>query len=201
MNSKACGAEERDALGDQALKLDAFHLRAVLLALSGALRVLIALELALDALAGAVEEIDRRPEQIFEIGFQPRVAEHLEHGVEHRSQRRLNDRLLGEWTRVWFVLESAMAVDLHLVDEAAGRGGRVVGLEGVVEGQGKIHDDLRRFGPRLSRPDGDPCPCGGGPEPRAQRSGPAERRAAEGGFLVPRGMPGCEAARQGKKPD
>lgn len=86
--------EKRDALNDMALKLDAFHLRAVLLALAGPLSVLVALKFALDTLARAVEEIDRRPEKVFEIRLQPRVAEHFEHRGKHRGQRRLDHWLL-----------------------------------------------------------------------------------------------------------
>ncbi|AWI62196.1 hypothetical protein AB395_00006573 (plasmid) [Sinorhizobium fredii CCBAU 45436] len=72
-----------------------------------------------------------------------------------------------------------------------------MGFEGVVDGKGQVHDGLRRFGPRLSRPDGDPFHAAGRPEPRrASRRGPAKRRAAEGGFLGPRGAPASASARK-----
>ncbi len=79
--------QQRDALGDEALELDTLDLRAVLLALAGALRFLVAVELALDALAGAMEEIGDRPEQVFEIGLQAGVAENFGEGVEDRGDR------------------------------------------------------------------------------------------------------------------
>ncbi len=41
-----------------------------------------------------------------------------------------------------------------------------------------------------------PVQAAGGPEPRAQRSGPAQRRAVEGGFLGPRGAPAAASARK-----
>ncbi|MBB3919516.1 hypothetical protein GGQ65_006862 [Rhizobium fabae] len=66
-------------------------------------------KLALDALAGPVEEVNRRPEQVFEVGLQPRIAEHVEQGVKDRGQRRLNEGLFREWPRIGLVLERAMA--------------------------------------------------------------------------------------------
>ncbi|KXF77127.1 hypothetical protein ATN84_25630 [Paramesorhizobium deserti] len=115
--------QKRDAFGDAALKLDALHFATVLLALADALGILVVVELALDAFAGAVEQIDRRPQQVFDIGFQPRVTKHLGECIEDRGQRGLDDWLLGQRARIWPVLEGAMAINLHLVDEAVGRGG------------------------------------------------------------------------------
>ncbi|MBB3165457.1 hypothetical protein FHS25_005966 [Rhizobium laguerreae] len=178
MNSKALRRSKRDALGEQALELDALDLRAVLLPLSDALCVLVALQLALDALAGPVEEVDHRPEQVFEIRLEPRVAKHLEQGVEDCGQRRLNNRLFRERPWIGFVLEGPVAVDLHFVNEAVGRGGGMVGLEGVVDGKCQVHDSLRRLRRRLSRPDGEPRSREDGPEPRREALRPS---AAPGG--------------------
>ena len=89
-----------------------------------------------------MEQIDGRPEQILEIGLQPRFTEHFEQGIEDRRQRHLDDRLFRQGSRVGFVLEGAISEDLHLVDEAIGRGRCVVGLIAVIEGKGKVHDDL-----------------------------------------------------------
>src|SRR3546814_18479926 len=47
-----------DAFGDLALQFDRLHLAAVLLALKSLLRLLIVVELALDPLAGAVDDVD-----------------------------------------------------------------------------------------------------------------------------------------------
>ena len=44
--------------------------------------LLVVVELAFDALDGAVEEIDRRPEQVLEIGFEARVGECRDECVE-----------------------------------------------------------------------------------------------------------------------
>jgi hypothetical protein len=56
--------DQGHALGGEALQLDRADLGAILLALTTLLRLLIVVELALDALIGAVEEIDGRPQQI-----------------------------------------------------------------------------------------------------------------------------------------
>ena len=86
--------------------------------------------------AGAVEEIDGRPQQVFEIGLEPGVAEHAGEGFEDRRQgRRWIDRLVGQRPRVRLVLVRAMAVHLQFEDDAVGRRGGVVGLEAVVEGK------------------------------------------------------------------
>ncbi len=146
MNSKGVATlQQRDALGDVAFELDALDLRAILFALAGALRLLVAVEFALDTFAGSVEEIGDRPEQIFEIRFQPRVAEHLDQGVEDRGQRRLDNRLFRKRARIGLVLKRPVGIELHLINEAIGRGGSVVRFEAVVGGQGKVHGGLHPF--------------------------------------------------------
>ena len=52
--------DEADALSDQTLKLDRLDLGAVLLGLAAALRLLVGVELALDAVDLAVEQVDER---------------------------------------------------------------------------------------------------------------------------------------------
>ena len=74
--------DERDAFGRQPFQLDRPDLGAVLFLLAAPLGLLIVVELALDAVRGAVEEIDRGPEQILEIGLEARVAERRDQRVE-----------------------------------------------------------------------------------------------------------------------
>src|SRR5690242_12174430 len=78
--------DETEALGDQALELDRFYFGAVLLGLAAALRLLVGVELALDAVGLAVEQVDERPQEIGEIVLEPRAGQHgaegLDHGVE-----------------------------------------------------------------------------------------------------------------------
>ena len=50
--------------------------------LAALLRLLVVVEFALDPVDGAVEEIDGRPEQVFEVGFEAGVAQGDDEGVE-----------------------------------------------------------------------------------------------------------------------
>src|SRR6202007_3023826 len=78
--------DESEALGDQSLELYRLCLGAVLLGLTLALRLLVEIELAFDAVDLAVEQVDERPEEIGEIVFEPRAGQHdaqgLDRGVE-----------------------------------------------------------------------------------------------------------------------
>jgi hypothetical protein len=67
--------DEGQALGDEAFQLDRADLRAVLLLLAAPLRLLIAVELAFDPVDGAMEQVDGRPQQVFEVGLQAGVCE------------------------------------------------------------------------------------------------------------------------------
>src|SRR3546814_2822261 len=66
------------------------HLAAVLLALKSLLRLLIVVELALDPLAGAVEDVDDAPGEILKVGFDPCVDQagdqRVERSEEHTSE-------------------------------------------------------------------------------------------------------------------
>ena len=74
--------DQRHALGDEAFEFDRADLRAVLLLLAAPLRLLVVVEFAFDPVDGAVEEIDRRPEQVLEVGFEARVAQRRDQRVE-----------------------------------------------------------------------------------------------------------------------
>ena len=54
--------DECEALGNEPLQFDRADFRAVLFLLAALLRDLVVVELALHAVGGAVEEVDRRPE-------------------------------------------------------------------------------------------------------------------------------------------
>ena len=69
-------------LRDEALELDRADLRAVLLPLAAMLRSLVVVELAFDALDAAMEQVDRRPQQVLEIGFEARVRECRDECIE-----------------------------------------------------------------------------------------------------------------------
>ncbi len=74
--------DQRDPLSDEALQLDRADFRAVLFLLAALLRNLVVVDLAYDAVGGAVKQVDRRPQQVFEIGFETRVAERRDQRVE-----------------------------------------------------------------------------------------------------------------------
>ena len=74
--------DQRHALGREALQFDRADLGAVLLPLAAPLRLLVVVELAFDPVVGAVEEIDGRPEQVVEVGFEAGVGQRRDEGVE-----------------------------------------------------------------------------------------------------------------------
>jgi hypothetical protein len=78
--------DEAEALLDQALELDRLDLGAVLLGLAAALRLLVEIELALDAVGLAVEQVDERPQEISDILLE---AGARQHGAEGHCQLNL----------------------------------------------------------------------------------------------------------------
>jgi hypothetical protein len=75
--------DQREALGYEPLQLDRANFRAVLFLLAAFLGVLVVVELALHPVGGAVEEIDRRPQQVFEVGLEARVTECCDQCIEN----------------------------------------------------------------------------------------------------------------------
>src|SRR5258708_17502487 len=63
------------ALGSETLQFDRADLGTILVALAALLRLLIVVEFTFDPLAGAVEEIDRRPKEVLEVGFEASFAQ------------------------------------------------------------------------------------------------------------------------------
>ena len=102
--------DERLSFGDEALQFDRADFRAVLFLLIAPLRLLVVVEFALDASNGAVEEIDGRPEQLFEVGFEAGVAQCGDEGVEDVGDGASDHVRFWQRPRVWFVLEGTMAV-------------------------------------------------------------------------------------------
>src|SRR3546814_8371302 len=70
------------------------HLAAVLLALKSLLRLLIVVELALDPLAGAVEDVDDAPGEILKVGFDPCVDQAGDQRVEHLGDGAAGDAIV-----------------------------------------------------------------------------------------------------------
>jgi hypothetical protein len=113
---RVLGRELRPFLGLPFVKMREFDgpdLGAVLLVLAAAMRKLVVVESALRAVGGAVEEIDRAPEELFEVGFKARVGERGDERIEDVGERRTNRPLLGQGARVGFVLARPVAVELE----------------------------------------------------------------------------------------
>ena len=98
------------------------HLGAVLFPLAAALRLLVVVEFALDPVGGAVEEVDGRPEQIVEIGFEAGVAQGGDQGVEDVGDGAGDGVAFGQRSRIGFVLEGTIAVELEFGEDVIGRG-------------------------------------------------------------------------------
>ncbi len=114
--------DERDALGHQTLQFHRADFRAVLFLLAALLGILVVVEGALHAVGGTVEEVDRGPEQVFEVGLQARVAQRGDQGVEDVGDGAADDLGFGERPGVGLVLEGAMAVELEFGEEVIGGG-------------------------------------------------------------------------------
>ncbi len=125
----AAALQDRQALGDQALKLDGADFRAVLLGLRAALAIFVGVKLALHALGLAMEQIGERPEKICKIGLEPRVRERLGKRVEHTGDDGLECVGLRQRTRIGIVLMRVIAGKLKLLERAGG--GAAVGGIGI----------------------------------------------------------------------
>ncbi len=113
--------DQRQPLGQQSLQFDRSDLGAILLTLRSALRLLVVVEFAFDPLGGAVEQVDRRPEQIVEIRFQPRIGKRADQRIEDVGDGASDAVALGQRARIGFVLEWSEAVELQLVEDLGGR--------------------------------------------------------------------------------
>ena len=102
--------DKRVALGRQSLQFDGADLRAVLGLLAAALRLLVVVELAFDAIDRAVEEVDRRPEERVEIGLEPRVGEGRDERVEDVGDGGGRDARLGHGAWIGVAVERSMSV-------------------------------------------------------------------------------------------
>jgi hypothetical protein len=112
--------DEAEALGDEAFELDRFHFGAVLLGLAAPLRLFVEIELALDAVDLAVEEVDERPEKIGEIVLEPRARQHGGEGLDGGVELAAHGVGFGQRPRIGLVLAGATAVEHELVEEMRG---------------------------------------------------------------------------------
>ena len=71
---------------------------------------------------GAVEEIDGRPEQVLEVGFEAGVAQGGDKGVEDVGDGARDGAGFGQRPRVRLVLKRPVAVELEFGEDVIGRG-------------------------------------------------------------------------------
>src|SRR6266851_5305786 len=114
--------DESKALCEQALELDRADFRAVLVLLAALLGALVVVEFALDAAGGTVEQIDGRPQQVVEVGFEASITQRRDQGIEDVGDGATDDAGLGQWTRIGLVLERTVAMELELGEDVFGRG-------------------------------------------------------------------------------
>ena len=145
--------------GGEALQFDRFHLRAVLFPLATALPLLVVVELALDPVGGAMEEVDGRPEKVVEVGLEAGVAEGRDQGIEYICDGPGDDVSLRERSRIGFVLEWAVAVELEFGENVDRDPRGLLATKAV----GRA-----------------------GPAPGASAQGQASRRMAKAGYFVSR---------------
>jgi hypothetical protein len=172
--------DEGEALCQQAFEVDRADFRAVLLLLAALLGALIVVEFALDAAGGTMEQVDSRPQQIIEIGFEASITQGCDQGIEDVVDGATDEVCLGQRARIGLVLERTPAVELELRENVRSRGGALrvvvaIGRHGdALRGTGRAHRGLR----------GD-HPTAGGPGPHRGRP-KRKRRTAGGGYFVSR---------------
>ena len=185
------------ALGGQALQLDGFHLAAVLFALAAALRLLVVVEFALDPVGGAVEDVDRRPEEIVEVGFEAGVVQGGDQGVED----------VGDGAGDMVALRQRSGIGLVRRRDGSHRAG-------VRRGHGR--SGMRCGAVRSRRARSSGCSVGStatlaafmatkaggraGPAPAAQRRAGAQRRMAKAGYFVSRWKGGPRPPPENSRP-
>ncbi len=113
--------QQAEALGEKSFELDGPNLRTVLFLLGFALPVFIIIQLALDAVDLAVEDVDHRPQDVLQVGFKPRVAERPRDHIKNIRQRAAERIAVGQGAGVWLVLMGTPALHLQFLKDAGGR--------------------------------------------------------------------------------
>src|SRR6516164_4698945 len=93
----------------QAFELNRADFRAVLLLLAALLGDLIGVELALHAIGRAMEQVDGRPQQVGEVGFETGVLKCRDQRIEDVGDSAFDKLGFGQWSRVGFALEGTVA--------------------------------------------------------------------------------------------
>ena len=174
--------DQRHALGSETLQFDRADFGAILVALAALLRLFVVVEFAFDALVGAVEEIDGRPQEVLEVRFEAGFAQARDEGVEDVGDGGSDDTGFGQRSRVGFVLEGAIAVKLEFGEDVIGRGcgvRQLVVCLVVLDRHGGFPWSDR---PRSSRPSWRRKAAGG---PDLHRGAQRQRPKQSGGWREP----------------
>src|SRR3546814_12156472 len=115
--------DQRDAVGDLALEFGRADFAAVLLALLLALRLLVAIEIAFDPLAGTVKDIDDVPEQVFKLRLDARVDEAAGHRVDDVGYGHAGEAVVGKRTALGLVLIGTVKIGRASVRRKGGQYG------------------------------------------------------------------------------
>src|SRR5712671_5289003 len=114
--------DEGEALCQQAFEFDRADFRAVLLLLAAPLGALVVVEFALDPAGGAMEQVDSRPQQVVEIGFEASITQGCDQGIEDVCGGAADDARLGQRAWIGLVLERTPAVELEFGEDMCGWG-------------------------------------------------------------------------------
>ena len=106
--------------GGEAFEFYRLHLRAILFALAAALRLLIVVEFAFDPVGGAMEEVDGRPKEAIEVGFEAGVLEGGDQGIEDVGDGPGDRIAFGKRPRIGFVLKGTKTVELEFSQDVVG---------------------------------------------------------------------------------
>jgi hypothetical protein len=99
---------------------------------------------------GAVKKVDGRPEQVFEVGFEARVAEGGDQGVENIGDGAPDVFGFRQGAMVGLVLERPVAVELEFGEQVGGGRRSVDGFKIGVVAAGR-HGDAFRWTGRAHR--------------------------------------------------
>jgi hypothetical protein len=160
---------EGDAFRYQALKLHRANFGAVLVLLAAFLCVFIVVERALHPVGGAVEEIDRGPEQIFEVGFEAGIAEGGDQGVKDVGDGAADEFGFWQGAMVGLFLERPVAVELEFGEQVGGGRRSVDGFKIGIVAAGRHGDAFCWIGRAHRGLRGDHSTAGG---PGLHRSRP-----------------------------
>ena len=96
--------DQGQPLGDQTFQLERADLGTVLLALVRPLGHLVGIEVALDSVDAAVENVHDRPQQGVQVGLEAGVGQGRHQRIEHVGERALELRGLGQRARIGLIV-------------------------------------------------------------------------------------------------